>query len=192
MVVLLALVTASAEASDAAAVTTSPGNGITVSSTDGRVKVTVRERMVVRALGLAEAPGNAFPSGTATYRHLAGDAVFKWRGVSLLAEGLLRDATEDVVRAEDGTSTPTRSGWGWVAQGGVMTGPRLEVAARVADLVPRDGTDPMFVRAHELGAGGSLYLDGHRLKVQAGWTAVYAATFQDAQHSAIAQLDATF
>jgi hypothetical protein len=136
--------------------------------------------------------GSTYADGTATYLHGAADLVFKWRGVYVLAEGVVRAATEDAVVAEDGTEQPTRSGWGWFVQPAVMVAPRGEVAARYSELHPFEGTDPAFEPVNELGAGTNLYLNGHRFKVQLGWTALYEATPATAQHLVNLQVDTMF
>jgi hypothetical protein len=136
--------------------------------------------------------GTTYTDGTATYLHGAVDLVFKWQGVYLLAEGVVRDATEDAVVANDGTEQPTRSGWGWFVQPAVMVSPRVEVAARYGELRPFAGTDPAFKPVNELGAGTNLYLNGHRFKVQLGWTALYEEKPETAQHLVNLQVDSMF
>jgi hypothetical protein len=136
--------------------------------------------------------GTTYADGTATYLHGAADLVFKWRGVYLLAEGVVRDATDDAVVATDGTEQPTRSGWGWFVQPAVMLTPRVEVAARYSGLHPFEGTDPAFEPVNELGAGTNLYLNSHRFKFQLGWTALYEETPATAQHLVNLQVDTMF
>ncbi len=136
--------------------------------------------------------GGTFTAGTTRYDHAAADLVFKWRGAYLLAEGVVRSASDDVLVGEDEVQEPTRSGWGWLVQPAYMLTDRVELAGRYSELHPREGTDPSLVETHELGAGTNLYLNGHRFKVQLGWFGVYQETFADAQHTAHLQLDAMF
>lgn len=136
--------------------------------------------------------GATFAAGTTRYDHGAADLVFKWRGASLLAEAIVRDASEDVLVAEDGTEERTRSGWGWLVQPAYMLTDHVELAARYSELHPFEGTDPTLVETHEVGAGTNVYLNGHRLKVQLGWFGLYEEDFADATHAAHLQLDATF
>ncbi len=136
--------------------------------------------------------GATYPDGVATYLHGAADLVFKWRGVSMIAEAVARDATADVVTAGDGRVSRTRSGWGWFAQPACMVTPRVEAAARYSELHAFDGTDPSLAPAREIGAGANLYLNGHRFKAQLGWTALCEGDATRAHHTMNLQLDTSF
>jgi hypothetical protein len=109
-----------------------------------------------------------FAYATFDYLHVGGDAMFKWNGLFLQGEFILRQAGEDS-HTEEGVTEYSRSGYGWYAQAGQMFGPHLELAARYSDLVPSPGTDPEFVRAREVGGGASWYFRGHNLKWQADY-----------------------
>jgi phosphate-selective porin OprO/OprP len=143
--------------------------------------------------------GTAFTAGTANYTHLAADLVFKYRGFSLLAEGLWRKANVDVLeRTTDGTVTrePTRSGYGYFVQGGMMVLPKVELAARWEELFARGGTDPQLVQlartqGKQFAAGVNLYLNGHAFKVQGDYVHIFG-TEGDARNVARLQLDASF
>jgi hypothetical protein len=137
--------------------------------------------------------------GNVDYRHAAADLVFKYRGLSLLAEALLRQGRPDF---RDGMIDMlpvrewSRSGWGYLAQAGLMLGRHLELAARWDQLFARSGTDPTLVtladqRGREAGGGINLYLNGHALKIQADY-AVRSGSGAPAIHLARLQLDATF
>jgi hypothetical protein len=109
-----------------------------------------------------------FEFATFDYLHAGGDAMFKWNGLCLQGELMMRRATED--SASEGNLTEySRSGYGWYAQVGQMLGPHLELAARYSDLVPFPDTDPEFVRSREVGGGASWYFRGHNLKWQADY-----------------------
>lgn len=139
--------------------------------------------------------GAAFTAGTTDYTHLAADVVFKYRGFSLLAEGLWRKAKDDVL--ESGTTREaTRSGYGYFVQGGYLVTPKVELAARWEELFTRDGTDPEFVQlaqtqGKQVGGGVNLYLNGHAFKVQADYFHIFGPV-GDARHLARLQLDASF
>lgn len=118
-----------------------------------------------------------FRGGTADYRHAAADVVFKWRGIAWVNEVVVRDAVDDTLESTDDNGDPrveyTRSGWGFVSQPSYMLSDRVELAGRYARIGAFDGTDPAFVadaeaRTNEVALGASVYLNGHRFKVQGG------------------------
>ncbi len=143
--------------------------------------------------------GGAFNLGTTNYTHLAADLVFKYRGLSLLVEGLWRDAKADVIeKVVEGNATrePTRSGYGYFVQGGYMVTPKVEVAARWEKLFARTGTDPELVQlaqtqGKQIVGGVNLYLNGHAFKVQGDYVYIFGSVGQ-ARHLARLQLDASF
>ncbi|MDY7225682.1 porin [Hyalangium rubrum] len=143
--------------------------------------------------------GTAFTAGTATYTHLAADLVVKYRGFSLLAEGLWRDAREDVLeRVINGTLTreQTRSGHGYFVQAGMMVNSQVEVTARWDKLFARGATDPQLVQlvqtqGKQLGAGFNVYLNGHAFKVQADYFHIFGSVDGSRQLARV-QLDASF
>ncbi|MEQ1567999.1 MAG: porin [Myxococcota bacterium] len=142
-----------------------------------------------------------YAAGTADYLHLAADAVFKWRGLALEGEFVLRDAAQDqwVGTLDDGTEVTeySRSGWGVVAQPSLMVSDTLELSARYGRLAAADGTDPAYVddvaaRANEVGLGASQYLNAHRFKVQEGVTALFGDAPADAELTGIVLVDFMF
>ncbi|HVG58804.1 MAG TPA: porin [Hyalangium sp.] len=143
--------------------------------------------------------GTAFTLGTANYTHLAADLVFKYRGLSVLAEGLWRKASDDVIEKEvNGTlnTEPTRSGYGYFVQAGMMLNSELEVTARWDKLFALGATDPQLqqlvrTQGKQLGAGLNLYLNGHALKVQGDYFYIFGSS-GDPRHVARLQLDASF
>jgi hypothetical protein len=141
-----------------------------------------------------------YVGGTTDYLHLAGDLVFKWQGLSLLSEVLVRGASADLIEsvAEDGTpvTEATRSGTGLVVQPSLMLTDKLQLASRYSRMMARDGTDPAFVgeleaKENEVAAGLNWYENGHRFKIQATWVAAFAE-FAQAEHAAYLQTDVTF
>ncbi|WNG24555.1 porin [Cystobacter fuscus] len=143
--------------------------------------------------------GTAFTAGTANYSHLAADVVFKYRGFSLLAEGLWRKANTDVLEQTTGTTTTrdvTRSGYGYFVQGGQLVSPQVELTARWEQLFARKGTDPQLLQLVEtqgkqVGAGFNVYLNGHAFKLQGDYFYIFGATGEP-RHLARLQLDASF
>ncbi len=141
--------------------------------------------------------------GTADYLHAAGDVVFKLRGFAIEGEVILRDAANDTIVTTDDAGAEvveyTRSGWGAVVQPSIMLGKEIEVAARYSHSVAFDGTDPALIsdvaiRGEEIGAGVSWYLNGHRFKVQGGWTLLFGSerSAGDGEHAASVLVDAMF
>jgi len=145
--------------------------------------------------------GTAFTVGHVNYTHLAADAVFKYRGFSLLTEALWRKANTDVIEREaaNGTLTrePTRSGHGYFVQAGYMVNKELEVTARWDKLFSRGPTDPQLVQlvrtqGKQLGGGLNLYLNGHAFKVQSDYFYIFGSPDGDPRHQVRLQLDASF
>jgi phosphate-selective porin OprO/OprP len=115
--------------------------------------------------------GDSFRQGFDTL-HAAVDLQFKWRGVSLQAEGLYRRA--DVDFHEIGTAGATlreysRSGFGYYVQAGWLFTQHMELSARWGEIYPSAGTDPALQRLRELGAGANWYFLRHDLKLQTDW-----------------------
>ncbi|HLL54745.1 MAG TPA: porin [Myxococcaceae bacterium] len=143
--------------------------------------------------------GATFALGTTDYLNAALDVVFKYAGFSLLAEGLWRRASEDVLTGMVNGAPATeytRSGYGYFVQAGMMVHENVEVTARWDQLFTRGGTDPTFAQladtqGRQLGAGANLYLNGHAFKVQADYFYVFG-TEGTPRHLARLQLDASF
>lgn len=143
--------------------------------------------------------GTPFTAGTTDYTNLAADVVFKYRGLSLLAEGLWRKASTDVLEATiNGTLVrePTRSAYGYFVQGGMMVSSQLELTARWEELFTRRGTDPQLIQlartqGRQAGGGFNLYLNGHAFKVQGDYFYIFGPEGTP-RHLARVQLDASF
>lgn len=148
--------------------------------------------------------GADFQFGTVDQVHAAADLVFKLRGWSLTAEGLLRRALDDelVGTIDDMPATEaTRSGYGYFVQSGIMVHRMVELVARWDDLYAWRGTDPSFVdlvdrRGRQVVAGLNVYLNGHALKLQADYSFAFGTGFDPATdpgaHIARVQIDASF
>ncbi|MDP1920146.1 MAG: porin [Myxococcales bacterium] len=117
---------------------------------------TVRQRSTI---------STTFRNGSLTYDHLAADLLFKWRGFSLEAEGLLRYAEQPSLMGAT-TTEWARAGWGYYVQAGYVPIDAFEVSARWGQLRPFTGTDPSFKHQRELGVAVGWYPKQHNLKLQ--------------------------
>lgn len=118
--------------------------------------------------------GSAFADqGTADYKLMTGDLMFKAVGLTLLATVAWRDGTRDPGGATDeatGTpfpTTPALNGWGFSGQAGYLfphTG--VGLAGRYSMLRKR-GDDSGMVDENEVGGGASYFFAQHLLKLQA-------------------------
>lgn len=144
--------------------------------------------------------GNYYQSGTVDYFHAAADAVFKWRGIALQGELILREAADDLVTGTDPAAPEySQSGRGWIVQGSYLFATPIELVARLSGLYARDGTDPAFVASteatgQELAGAVNYYINGHKLKLQADYNArmPHDFDFSRAAQTVHVQLDATF
>jgi hypothetical protein len=139
--------------------------------------------------------GAVFTLGGFDQTHLAADAVFKFHGVSVLAEVLARSANEPL-HERDGVREYSRSAWGYLVQAGVMVHPNVEVAARWDQLRFLSG-DPALAtlvqtQGREVGAGVNVYLNGHLAKAQLDWAMRFGAPGAPLTHSWRLVIDATF
>ena len=145
--------------------------------------------------------GTTFTLGTFDYFHGAADVVFKWRGFSLLAEAVVRKATNDVLEGTNAAGATvreySRSGWGYFAQAGLMVSKHVELTARWDQLYALPGTDPSLItlaatQGRQLGGGVNVYLNGHALKLQADSFYIWGPGSTTGRHVARAVLDASF
>ena len=148
--------------------------------------------------------GDSFNNGTTDFQHVAADFVFKWQGLAVAAEYLLKDASEDrLVVQSDSTPEPsveyTRSAHGWVTQISYVFPKPFELVARMSRITAHSGTDPRLVQeleayGQETGFGANWYFNGHRMKLQASWLARTPTNFDfsAAEHVVQTQLDVSF
>lgn len=142
--------------------------------------------------------GNTLTLGGFDYAHAAADVVFKLSGFSFLGEVIYRGASKDFLEGTvngEAVREVSRSGWGFMAQAGMMLGSRFEVAVRWDRLRALGQTDPALVKlareqGDEIGGGLSLYLNGHLLKLQADFSARVGQA--EPVRLLRVQLDATF
>jgi phosphate-selective porin OprO and OprP len=147
--------------------------------------------------------GATFVGGTTDDTHIAVDAVFKWMGFALEGEYLHKSTSTSafVTEQADGSALTeyTREGAGWIAQASYAFNPPFEVVGRLSRLYYDDTLDPAFIsevkkRGSEVAGGVNYYFNGHRMKAQATWVARTSSKLDlgKADHSVVAQIDATF
>lgn len=145
--------------------------------------------------------GSTLTAGTLDYLHADADLVFKWHGFALSGEYLYRRAASQSVDGVGSDGAPltewARSGQAWVAQASYHTLSGLEVVARGSQMFADRDTDPAFVsevaaRGNEVGAGLNWYRNGHRFKIQVGWSALWGDDFAMATHTVATQADMMF
>lgn len=105
---------------------------------------------------------------TFRYDHAEVDVQLKWRGVSLVAEWMLRraDVAAIVDPADADRVEASRSGWGWYVQAAMLVRPRWEVGARYATIRPLSTDRSSLRAAQEAGGVLSWYRHGHDFKLQ--------------------------
>lgn len=147
--------------------------------------------------------GPNFVGGSTDDTHFAVDAVFKWMGFALEGEYLHKSTSTSafVTEQADGSvlNEFTREGAGWIVQASYAFNPPLEVVGRLSRLYYDDTLDPAFIsevkkRGSEVAGGFNYYFNGHRMKAQATWVARTSSelNLSKADHSVVAQIDATF
>ena len=121
--------------------------------------------------------GAAFADGgTMSAHNLTTDLMFKWAGLSVLADVYWRRGWRQPggLQDADGVAIPmqdARNGLGWTAQMGVFVPlTRLEVVARDAGVRPVRGTATSLARLDEVGGGLNYYFYRHALKLQVDYT----------------------
>jgi hypothetical protein len=115
--------------------------------------------------------GGVYEVGRFGFVHGGADLHFKWSGLSVLAEVLVRWTDEPLqTGVVDGVTVTdaSRSAWGWFAQAGyVLPWFPLELAARYGELRPFDvAPEANFFLQREVGGAISYYVEEHALKAQ--------------------------
>ncbi len=113
--------------------------------------------------------------GTMRAHNLTADLMFKWAGLSVLADVYWRQGTRQSggLRDEEGLPIATqaaRNGRGWTAQMGIFVPrTRLEAVARSAGVRPLRSGPTSLARLDEVGGGLNYYFFRHALKLQADY-----------------------
>lgn len=137
------------------------------------------------------------------YYHFAADLVFKWQGLAIEAEYLLRNSPQEnwtfTDAADKTTPEYTRTAAGWIAQVSYVLPFPLEFVGRLSRMhaIAPSKTDPALVselntRGQEIAGGINYYLNNHRFKLQADWIARLTPDFERPEHNIHVQFDATF
>ncbi len=148
--------------------------------------------------GLRFAAGNNFNTF-----HGAADLVFKYAGLSVMAEGVVMDATVDSRDAGmDAMGNPvrdfSRSGWGYLFQAGMMLTDKIETVGRWSHQgrigATTDAAHQTLLnrQAHELAFGANYYLNKHYFKFQFDLGLRWGEWENQKEHLARLQLDASF
>jgi hypothetical protein len=136
--------------------------------------------------------GGTFVHGVTDYTHAGADLAVRWRGASLNAELLMRRAADEVLTDEvDGmpVSELTRSGWGYMVQGGYLLTDTFELTGRYSAAKPLGVS--AIEDAWEAGGGISWYIHEHALKLQSDYMRLGGADSKGA-HQARLQLQFFF
>lgn len=110
--------------------------------------------------------------GTMRSHNVTGDLMFKWAGLSVLADVYLRRASRQSGGLHDEEGLPiavqaARNGHGWTAQMGLfLPRTRGEVVARSAGVRPPSALTTSLARLDEVGGGFNYYFYRHALKLQ--------------------------
>ncbi|MGY6558053.1 MAG: porin [Nitritalea sp.] len=97
---------------------------------------------------------------------LIADLMFKYQGWALMSEYMQRNSPDPITTNEAGDIRLVVVGRGINTQLSRMVGPRLELAARYAYVVPNQNPSAIRQRVDEGLFGVTKYLNGHRIKVQ--------------------------
>lgn len=114
--------------------------------------------------------GGTFAYGEVDYTHAGVELALRWRGLSVNAEALLRQAsTERLTEVVDGAPVEelTRGARGYLVQGGYMITDAVEITGRVSHVMPLGIS--AVEEEWEAGGGASWYLRDHAIKLQADY-----------------------
>ena len=104
--------------------------------------------------------------------NLTADLMFKWAGLSVLADVYWRRGWRQAGDLRDAEGTPiavqaARSGLGWTAQMGIFVPrTRFEAVARSAGVRPPRSAATSLARLDEVGGGLNYYFYRHAFKLQ--------------------------
>ena len=134
--------------------------------------------------------GTRYTLGSFDYLHAAVDLLFKWRGLSVMAEWLYRQADHDSnqgIEAGHDKTEYSRSGMGYFVQLGYVTPWKIGISGRYSQELAAAGTDPSLITqvsqtGRELIGALSYYLAGHVLKLQADYAYLYGDDLAAGRH----------
>lgn len=136
--------------------------------------------------------GATFAQQATDYRHASADLTVRFRGASLNAEWLWREA-EEVVRVDPTdplSDIITRNGYGYTVQGGYLVTDEVELVARWSAL---SGIGPTAVLdGFETGAGVSWYLAKQAVKLQTDYLRLEGPAHDAGRHQVRVQAQIYF
>jgi hypothetical protein len=144
--------------------------------------------------------GSVYKGGGVDYAHAAADMMLKWGGYSLMAEVIGRQGypgNRTVTVDQNPLTEWTRSGWGYLIQGGAMLTDKLEATARWSQLLTLGQTDPDLEaqvrdRGKEASFGLNYYFNQHLAKIQAGYAYQFGSQPDQGRHVWRILTDTTF
>lgn len=131
--------------------------------------------------------GDTYRLGGFDYLHGGADFLFKWRGLALSGEALIRNSERDFRDGMvDGKPLRewSRSGAGFFGQASQMITENVQVATRFSHLQPLRSTDPKLLGRSEAAGSVSYYFAAHALKLQADYSYLFGPGEDDGRHLA--------
>ncbi|MBK6690485.1 MAG: porin [Deltaproteobacteria bacterium] len=127
--------------------------------------------------------------------HAEADLIFKYAGLSVQTELLLRKASE--ARQEGQVNgfpvvESSRSGLGYMVQVGYVLPNFVELALRWSDVKPLPGVETTLQKQRDLSGALGWYASGHDLKIQADYTYTFGRDFGIGSHLVRTQIQVYF
>lgn len=129
------------------------------------------------------------------YLHAEGDLIFKYAGLSVQAELLLRkaDAATQTGQVNGAMVTErSRSGLGYMIQVGYVLPMFVEAALRWSEVKPLPGVETSLEKRRDLSAALGWYAHEHDLKIQTDWTYTFGREFSAGSHEVRTQVQVYF
>ena len=139
--------------------------------------------------------GGLYQLGGFDQLHAEADLIFKYAGLSLQTELLLRKALEASRQGEvDGQllTERSRSGLGYMVQVGYVLPNFVEFALRWSDVKPLPGVETTLTKRRDLSAALGWYASGHDLKIQADYTYTFGREVAVGSHEVRTQIQVYF
>lgn len=145
--------------------------------------------------------GTTYALGSVDYWWAAVDTVLKWRGLSVMAEAVMRQSPQQVHTGKDTAGVAlteyTRRGVGYLLQAGYLVHPRVEAWARWDEMLLPWATDPALHKTvaatgKAIAAGVNYYLNGHLFKIQADAVHQFGSALDSGRTVVRLQVDVTF
>lgn len=127
--------------------------------------------------------------------HAEADLIFKFAGLSVQAEVLLRRASEarrEGVLNRLPVIETSRSGLGYMVQVGYVLPNFMELALRWSDVRPFPGIESTLLKQRDLSGAVGWYASGHDLKIQADYTYTFGRDLGIGSHLVRTQIQVYF